>query len=335
MNMNGKLKRATSLLLALLMMAGCLSFAACSIRFGDGEKEKDDRPYVVCTVFPQYDFISNIVGDKMRVEMLLSPGSETHAFTLSSLSLFQIEEFYEADLFVFVGGDGDGQLMAEMQKTIKTEAPFLTLLSFVSDPLCADHEEEGEHEHEHEHAHEEEYDEHVWTSPKRVIEVVDGLCAVLSEIDPENAALYAENTAAYKEKLAALDQKFEKLKEEKTFDTVIFADRYPFRYLCEDYGIKADAAFSGCSTAVEPSLSVLSDLYKKAEQLKLPAILYIENSNPAYAEDIAKKTGGKALMLHSCHMPSKEEYGKKDYIAIMEENLETLRYALGAGKDLK
>ena len=127
----------------------------------------------------------------------------------------------------------------------------------------------------------------------------------------------------------------EKLKEERTFDTVIFADRYPFRYLCEDYGIKAEAAFSGCSTTVEPSLSVLSELYKKAEQLNLPAILYIENSKPFYAEDIAQKTGGKAMMLHSCHMLSEEEFGKKDYISIMEENLEVLKYALGVGKDSK
>ena len=328
--MNRKLKRAMSLLLALLMMAGCLSFAACSIRFGDGEKEEDDRPYVVCTVFPQYDFISNIVGDKMRVEMLLSPGSETHAFTLSSLSLFQIEEFYEADLFVFVGGDGDGRLMDEMQRTIETEAPFLTLLSFVSDPLCADHEEDDEGEHEHEHAHEEEYDEHVWTSPKRAMELVDGILAELVQIDPENASFYEENAEAYKERLAELDGKFEELKEKKTFNTLIFADRFPFRYLCTDYGILADAAFLGCSSAVEPSLTTLDALYKKASELGLPAILYMESSNPSYAETLAKRTGGQALMLHSCHILSEKDFESRDYISLMEQNLNVLKIALGA-----
>ena len=116
---------------------------------------------------------------------------------------------------------------------------------------------------------------------------------------------------------------------------MIFADRYPFRYLCEDYGITAYAALSGCSTVVEPSLTVLSDLYKKAESMNLPAILYIENSNPAYAKDIAKRCGGKALMLHSCHMLSEKDFGNKDYISVMEENIETLKYALGVGKDGK
>jgi zinc transport system substrate-binding protein len=165
------------------------------------------------------------------------------------------------------------------------------------------------------------------------VEIVSALCLALIELDAENADFYKANAAAYIEELQVLDEKFEALKDGARYDTLIFADRYPFRYLCTDYGIEAKAAFSGCGSAVDPSLSVLSDLYKEAEALGVPAILYVENSTSAYAEDLAKKTGGQAMMLHSCHMLSKEEFGEKDYISIMEENLETLRFALGVSKE--
>ena len=315
--------------LCLILLLG--AFTACNISFGGGQE--DGRPYVVCTVFPQYDFLRNIAGDKVRAEMLMMPGTETHSFGLKDISIAKLDELHEADLFLFVGGESDEALMEELQSSIKSDAVYKTMLSMIDEPLCNDTTpgmEEEEHDHDHEHSHEEELDEHVWTSPKRAMELVDGILAELVQIDPENASFYEENAEAYKEKLAVLDGKFEELKEKKTFNTLIFADRFPFRYLCTDYGILADAAFLGCSSAVEPSLTTLDALYKKASELGLPAILYMESSNPSYAETLAKRTGGQALMLHSCHILSEKDFESRDYISLMEQNLNVLKIALGA-----
>jgi zinc transport system substrate-binding protein len=112
---------------------------------------------------------------------------------------------------------------------------------------------------------------------------------------------------------------------------LIFADRFPFRYLCSDYRIEAEAAFAGCSGEVEPSLSVLDALYEKAKELELPAVLCMEGSNRAYADNLAKKLGCQSLLLHSCHNLSTELMETKDYLSLMEDNLEVLKIALGIG----
>ena len=317
--------------LALALMLTLLSFASCNISFG-GAKNDDERPYVVCTVFPQYDFVKNIAGDTVRAEMLMMPGTETHSFGLKDISIAKLDALHDADLFLFVGGESDEALMKELQTAIDSDAQYKTLLSMIDEPLCNEALPgmEEEHDHDHEHEHEEELDEHVWTSPKRALELVDDILAELVKIAPEQEELYRESAERYKEKLRALDGQYEELVENSKYDTLIFADRFPFRYLCNDYGIAADAAFTGCSSSVDPSLATLDALYKKAQELKLPAILYMENSTPAYAENLAKKIGGKALMLHSCHILSEKEYESKDYISLMEQNLAVLKTALGA-----
>ncbi len=332
MNITHRIFRATVLVLALFMILTALP--AC-VTVKKGEDDGDDRPYIVCTVFPQYDFIKNIAGDRVKLEMLVPPGTDTHNFGLKDISISKLNQLSDADLIVFVGGESDEKLREELTVSLKGDTEFLTLLSLVDKPLTNTatggmEAEESKHEDEHGHDHEDAYDEHVWTSPKRAIELVDGLTSVLTAIDPAGKDIYKQGAIAYKSKLMELNTKFETLKNTCALDTLIFADRYPFRYLCTDYGINADAAFSGCSSSVEPSLSTLDYLYKKAKDLKVPAILYMEGSDPSYAQSLAEKIDGQALLLHSCHVVSEEEFGKMDYIALMEQNLSVLKIALGA-----
>ena len=331
--------KVLALMLALLMLASVLP-ACVSVEKGGSGKE-DGRLYVVCTVFPQYDFIKNIAGDLVRLEMLVPAGTDTHNFTMSNLSVSKINELKDADLIVFVGGESDEALQNELQKAFKDEdITFLTLLSLIDQPLCnaetdGMHVEEGsgeehEEEHDHDHDHEQALDEHVWTSPKRAMELTKDLCKLLCELDPAGQKTYEANAERYIGKLSALDASFEELKENRTFDTLIFADRFPFRYLCYDYGISADAAFTGCSTSVDPSVSTMDYLYQKAERLGLPAILYMEGSTPVYAETLAERIGGVALLLHSCHIPNEKEFKSESYLSLMEKNLDVLKTALGA-----
>ena len=160
---------------------------------------------------------------------------------------------------------------------------------------------------------------------------MEGLTESVCALDPAKSALYRANAEAYKKKLQDLDGKYTALTDKKQYDTLIFADRYPFRYLCADYGLRADAAFAGCSSATDPSLAKLEYLYEEAERLKLPAILYMEESTPSYAEGLARSIGGEALMLHSCHILSPKEMKSETYLSLMEKNLDVLKIALGAG----
>ena len=320
------MKYITKFTAVCLMLSAMLSLLVGCISIKTGREGEDEGLYVVCTAYPQYDFIKNIAGDAVTLEMLVPDGTDTHNFGLKDISVPRLSRLEKADLMLYVGGESDEKLISDLKKALPDSVRFVSLLSLTSEPLTTS---EG-HSHDDGHDHENELDEHIWTSPKRAMELVEGFCKVLCELDTENAKAYRDGAIAYLEKLSMLDLQYEELIENRSFDMLIFADRYPFRYLCHDYGILAEAAFSGCSSEVEPSLAVLDALYEKAKLLSLPAILYMEGSNSKYAENIAEKCGADALMLHSCHILTSEEMKSKNYITLMEENLGVLRIALGA-----
>ena len=307
------------------MLSALLSLLPGCVSVKTGREEEDEALYVVCTAYPQYDFVKNIAGENVKLEMLAPDGTDTHNFGLKDISVPRLSRLEKADLILYVGGESDEKLIADLQKALPNSVRFVSLLSLTSEPLPA---MEG-HSHDDGHDHENELDEHVWTSPKRAMELVKGLCKVLCELDTKNEKIYGDGASAYLEKLSILDLQYEELIENRSHDMLIFADRYPFRYLCNDYGILAEAAFSGCSSEVEPSLAVLDALYEKAKALGLPAILYMEGSNSKYAENIAQKCGANALMLHSCHTLNSQEMKSENYISLMENNLNVLKTALG------
>lgn len=308
-----------SLVFIVVLFAGC-------VKINTGNQNGDGRLHVVCTAFPQYDFIKNIVGDSVNLEMLVPDGTDTHNFGLKDISVSKLNRLHDADLLVYVGGESDEKLVSDLKNTLKGNTKFVSLLSLVEEPLLSD----THHSPNDGHDHAEEYDEHVWTSPKRAMEIVNNLQEILIQLSPENEEQYHKQSKKYLAKLVKLDEAFSELEETRVYDVLIFADRYPFRYLCDDYGIFAKAAFSGCSSEVEPSLSILDALYEQAKELNLPAILYMEGSNAKYAESIARKIGGKALLLHSCHILTADEMKSEDYLSIMYDNLAVLKTALGA-----
>lgn len=343
--MKKKVRAAAFFLLFGLLSGLLFGLCACKVELRQQDKG-EDKPYVVCTVFPQYDFLRNIVSKEMELELLVPADSDIHSFGVKDLSTSALEKLFRADMIVYVGGESDEDLIAELKKTLSGEdIRYVALTGMVKELLleestggmqvgdaCSEDCDEDGAEQEHDRGlEEEEYDEHVWTSPKRALELVEGLTESVCALDPAKSALYRANAEAYKKKLQDLDGKYTALTDKKQYDTLIFADRYPFRYLCADYGLRADAAFAGCSSATDPSLAKLEYLYEEAERLKLPAILYMEESTPSYAEGLAKSIGGEALMLHSCHILSPKEMKSETYLSLMEKNLDVLKIALGAG----
>ena len=313
-----------SCLLVLAVFSGC------------GDKSVEDKKLsVVCTVFPQYDFVRNIAGDKADIKMLVPLGTESHDFQLENLTVAELKTVATADLVVYVGGESDLDWISELKTTVKGDAEWVAMSDTV-DTLEEISSDSMEHIHDHEHGHDEQhvhehtaYDEHVWTSPKRVVMIVKALTKELCRLDPENGEFYKANSENYIEKLNLLDSDLSAVCESACKNKLIFGDRFPFRYLCADYGLEFDAAFSGCSSGVDPSVAQMTSLTKSALEANAKVIFYMENSDPTFAESIAKTVGGKAELLHSCHTFSKAELSSGvTYFSVMRDNILKILEAL-------
>lgn len=311
----------TAAFMLILTLSGC----------GDRTAPDDGKLRVVCTVFPQYDFVREIASDKVELKMLLPLGMESHDFKLENLSIADLKTAGSADLFLYIGGESDSEWVGELRDTLNVKNTKWIALTDMTDTLEEEESDSMTAEGSGEHGHGENgYDEHVWTSPLRAVEITRYIAGVLCELDPDNADFYNANCSSYAERLGGLDAALRSVAESAKRRTLIFADRFPFRYLCADYGIDFDAAFNGCSESGDPSVAQINSLCKTAESTGAPVIFYMENSDPLYARRIAEMTGARPLMLHSCHTVTKDEFsGGATYLSLMKENIGKIAEALG------
>lgn len=323
------MKRLLCVLMAALLLS--LSLAGCGKsnaqpETADTGSADGQKLNIVTTIFPPYDFIRQIAGDTVSLTMLLSPGNESHDFepTLSDAALVDA-----ADLFVYIGGESDQNWVPDLLASVDNlDTVALTDCVALNEEQIVEGMQE-EHETETEAADGVSYDEHVWTSPKNAIQIVQVLCDKLCALSPDNADLYQENTAAYLEDLRTLDADLEAVVANGARDTILFEGRFPFRYLCEDYGLQYYAALAGCASDTEVSLSTISFLTDKAKTLGIPVVLYIEFSKQTVADVICKGSGAQKRLLHSCHNVSQEDFDNGvTYLDLMRQNLEVLQEAL-------
>ena len=196
-----------------------------------------------------------------------------------------------------------------------------------------DHDTHDDHDHDthddHDHDHEIELDEHVWTSPRNAMIIVNKLGKTLSELDPANADVYAANAGAYAAKLADLDKEYKDLVAGAVRKTIIVGDRFPLRYLADAYGLNYFAAFTGCSTDTEASAGTIAFLIDEVKEHQIPIVFYIEFSNQKIANAIAEATGAKTREIHSAHNVSKQDFESGvTYYDLMKKNLIVLKEAL-------
>lgn len=270
---------------------------------------------IISTVFPGYDFARQIAGDAADVTLLLPPGTESHSYEPTPKDIIQIQE---CDLFLYVGGESDTWVEEILSSLTKKPVIFKMMDSV---PLETE-EEEG-------HDHEEEYDEHVWTSPKNAVLIAQKLGDAIAEQCVDKKDVIQANTKAYIAELEQLDQDFTELSESLTKKTLIFGDRFPFLYFAKAYGFAHYSAFPGCSAETEPSAATMAFLINKIKEENISTVFYIEFSNHAVADSLAKDTGVKTALLHSCHNLTADEMASGlTYIKLMEQNLCTLREAL-------
>ena len=314
------MRRLISFVLSLVV---CLiTLSGCSAAVDDG------RLNIVCTIFPQYDLVRSIAGDSVNLKMLLPYSMESHDFKLENLSMKDLEVVHDADVIISVGGASDSGWIGELKSRVCNDSQKWLELSSMTETLCAEEHDHG-HGHSGDHNHsEDEIDEHIWTSPKRMTEAAFYISNVLKELDPGITSVCDKGLIEYITELRLMEIELDDIgqKADKPF---IFADRFSFRYLFNDYGLKFEAAFTGCSSSVDPSAVALANITSKAIENNAKTIFHMENSNVKYAEKIAKSAGAKTAMLHSCHNISREEFRNGEtYITLMKKNLKVLKEAI-------
>ena len=335
------MKNVFSALLAALMLAGmlagCMNSSEVPMGSATAAPSQTEAPAhtkisIVTTIFPEYDWVREILGDKAdsaEITMLLDKGVDLHSYQPTADDLIKISD---CDLFVYVGGESDEWVEGALKSAANRDRKVINLLETLGDSVKEEETVEGMQEEEEDHE-EKEYDEHVWLSLKNAKTLVGAISAALQELDPDNKDTYATNAAAYIEKLSALDAEYQKAVSAGTYKTLLFGDRFPFRYLVDDYGLSYYAAFAGCSAESEASFETVSFLARKVEELKLPCVLTIEGKNHKIAETIVQNTAGKnqkVLTMDSMQSTTAQDVARgTTYLSLMAKNLDVLKEALG------
>lgn len=334
------MKKLNRWLACCLVAVMCvLGLAACS---GKTTQNGDKKLKIVTTIFPEYDWVKAILGDEIEnveLTMLLDNGVDLHSYQPTAEDILKISE---CDLFIYVGGKSDAWVEDALKESQNENQRVINLMDVMGENAKEEEVVEGmqaEEEHEDvantdEDAEEEEveYDEHVWLSLRNAElecrEIEKQLCV----IDPENKETYEKNRNNYLDQLQELDEKYQDAVNNSTVHTILFADRFPFRYMVDDYDLDYYAAFVGCSAETEASFETITFLAGKIDELGLHTVLTIEKSDQKIAKTVVDNTEDKdqqILVLDS--MQSTTSADVKDgttYLSTMESNLEILKQAL-------
>lgn len=321
------MKKFISGIIVFVMLLSCL--------FANAGIAEEKKISVVTTIFPIYDWVCEVVGGDETVEivMLLDSGVDLHSFQPTAADIMKIAT---CDVFIYVGGESDEWVEDALQEAVNPDMKVINLLETLGDDAKEEEIVEGmeaeEEEEDDEDEGEVEYDEHVWLSLLNAEKLVAVIAGTLGEVAPEKAETYAANCADYIAKLDALDTAYGEVVEGASVDTVLFGDRFPFRYLVDDYGLNYYAAFVGCSAESEASFETIVFLSGKVDELGLPAVLTIEGDNHRIAETIVGSTQAKnaaVLAMDSMQATTAEDVQNGvTYLSVMEANLEVLKQAL-------
>ncbi len=341
------MKKILSIMIAAVMLLCSLSACGSEINIAKADVPGDKELRIVTTIFPEYDWVMNILGDNpanAKVTMLLDNGVDLHSFQPTADDILKIST---CDMFIYVGGESDEWVEDALKEAVNKDMVVIDLLEALGDSVKEEEMVEGmqedEHEHEHEdehegedgHEHEDEeieYDEHVWLSLRNAAVLTEIISNELQKKDAKNAQVYKTNADSYIEKLNALDKQYSDAVSKAGVRTLLFGDRFPFRYLTDDYGLDYYAAFVGCSAETEASFETITFLAGKADELSLHTVMTIEGSDHRIAETIVQNTAGKdqqILTMDSLQsVTSKDVENGTTYLSVMENNLSVLKEAL-------
>ena len=324
------MKKLMTVLLSVLLLA--CSVTGCS----STQKVKDpDKLHIVTTIFPEYDWVREIIKgneENIDLDLLLKNGVDLHSYQPSTQDMVSIAE---ADILIYVGGQSDSWINDAIRSSDNPDRIVIDLFDELQDtlkPLVMTEGMEHAHEHEHEHHDHDINDEHIWLSLKRSMKAVEVIAEAVEQADPEQASLYQSNAENYLASLNDLDRQYQETLDQSRLDTVIFADRFPFFYMMDDYGIHYYAAFSGCSAESEASFETVAFLSSKVDELEAKVLLTIENCTHRIPETIIENTethGQQILQMNSIQSVTSKQIDQGiSYLEIMKSNLDILKTAL-------
>lgn len=310
--------KGLALLCAISLLCGLVGLGGCA---DHPDSASGDKLQILCTVFPAYDFARQIAGDRAEVTLLLSPGQESHTFEPTAKQMAAIER---ADLFLYVGGESETWVQKLLQERTAPSLAMLTCVTALTEETVEGMESD---DHGDEAA---EVDEHVWTSPQNAIQIVAAITDTLCRLSPSDEYAFRAAEDIYTAKLQALDTAFRETVDAAATRTLVFADRFPFRYLADAYGLTYYAPFAGCAHEAEPSAATVAFLIDTVRKQQVPVVLYIEFSNQKIADVLCEATGAQKRLFHSCHNVTADELADgADYLSLMTANLAVLKEALG------
>lgn len=333
--MDRKLIRFFAILLTLIT----LSVVALNLSL----PKQPSTPTITTTNFITYDLARAVTGNADSLKMLLPPGSEPHDFEPTPSDIIAIEQ---SDLFIYIGGESDSWVETLLKNNELSPEKTLRLIDFVdlkaeSAELESGHDTHNDHDDHDNHANHDDhdnpdttqdhddYDEHIWTNPLNAIKMIQAIEAKLTSIEPTNAETYRQNTASYISSLEDLDKEFRNLISTSPKNTLLFADRFPFRYFVDEYGLDYLAAFPGCSDQTEASSATIARLIDYIKSNGLKVILKTELTSGKLAKSISDETGTKILILSAGHNISQSDFDSGiTYLDILRQDLNTLREAL-------
>ncbi len=356
-----KWKRFMAMAAAAVIAFGSLTGCAKSGSKTESTAEASGKKLkIVATIFPEYDWVRQILGDEAKnaeLTLLIDKGVDLHSYQPNAEDIAKISE---CDLFLYVGGESDGWVKDALKESKNPDRKVINLLealgnntkeeevvegmqaeeeestaageSAASAESAAAGESTGAESAESKEEEGPEYDEHVWLSLRNAESICEVIADDLKSLDSAHAAVYDENVKKYTEQLDSLDQQYTDAVKAAANKTLLFGDRFPFRYLVDDYGLKYYAAFVGCSAETEASFETVSFLAKKMDELGLKHVMTIEGPNKKIAETIIQNTKDKnqdILTLNSMQSTTEQDIESgATYLGIMQQNLEVLKQAL-------
>lgn len=325
------MKKLISILCVMVLVLSMLT--GCAV---DSAKEVQDNSKIsiVTTIFPEYDWVRGITkgNENVEITMLLDKGVDLHSFQPTADDIVKVSS---CDMFIYVGGESDEWVEDALAEATNPDMVVINLLEALGDSVKEEEIVEGMEVEEEEGEEEEEgpeYDEHVWLSLKNAEVLCQTISDEIGKIDPDNKATYEANVKAYISELEALDKEYKTVISNASTKTVLFGDRFPFRYLVDDYGLEYYAAFVGCSAETEASFETIKFLADKTDELGLAAIFQIEGTDGKIAQtikDTSEASNQQILTMDSMQsITAKDVEAGATYLGIMQSNLDVLEQAI-------
>lgn len=306
------MKKLLSVLLLVL-----IAFSASACGSGGSKQQEDKKVSVVATIFPYYDFAKNIGGDKVNAELLIPAGSDIHSFEPTAQDIKKIQD---CDLFIYNGGESDTWVDTILQSLDKENMPqIMKMTTYVT----------GIREQDDQHNFGDEDDEHIWLSLNNASNICGHIQSMLQSIDSSDTQTFKDNFTKYTNEISSVRQSIETVVKSSPKDRIIVGDRFPLIYFVDEFNIRWDCAFPGCSTETEPSLEKMTSLESKIKDNKYKAIIKLANSGNKVADTLAEDTGVKVVTFYDCENVSKKDidFGET-YTTLMAKNATAIKEAL-------